>query len=111
MPGVFEDREKNYEAKWAHDEDLRFRTVARRNKLLGLWAADRFGLKGAAAESYAHELLSLEVRGGRDEDMVRKLHEDFASRAIAISDHAISRKMEELLAEAAGQVMHETKKT
>jgi len=111
MSGVFEDREKSYEAKWAHDEDLRFRTVARRNKLLGLWAADQFGLAGAAAESYAHELLSLEVRGGRDDDIARKLREDFASRGVAISDHAISRKMEELLAEAARQVMRETKKT
>lgn len=111
MAGGFEDREKSYEAKWAHDEDLRFRTIARRNKLLGLWAAERFGLTGPGAESYAHELLSLEVRGGRDEDIIRKLHEDFAGRGMAISDHAISRKMEELLAEAAAQVMRETKKT
>jgi len=111
MSGVFEDREKSYEAKWAHDEDLRFRTVARRNKLLGIWAAEQFGLTGPAAESYAHELLSLEVRGGRDEDIGKKLHEDFAGRGIAISDHAISRKMEELLAQAAEQVMRETKKT
>jgi hypothetical protein len=110
MSGAFEDREKGYEAKWAHDEDLRFRTVARRNKLLGFWAATQMGLAGPAAESYAHELLSLEVRGGRDEDIARKLHEDFAGRSIAISDHAIARKMEELLAEAAGQVMRETKK-
>ena len=108
---AFEDRERNYEAKWAHDEDLRFRTIARRNKLLGLWAAERLGLTGAAAESYAHELLSLEVHGGRDEDLVSKLHEDFAGRSQVISDHAISRKMEELLAEAAMQVMRETKKS
>jgi hypothetical protein len=109
MSGGFDDREKGYEAKWAHDEDLRFRTVARRNKLLGFWAAKEMGLAGPAAESYAHELLSLEVRGGRDEDIARRLHEDFAGRGIAISDHAISRKMEELLVQAAEQVMHETK--
>lgn len=111
MSGAFEDREKNYEAKWAHDEDLRFRTIARRNKLLGLWAATQFGLAGAAAESYAHELMSLEVRGGRDEDIIRKIHEDFATRGTAISDHAISRKMEEFRAEATEQVMRETRKT
>ncbi|HEX3430294.1 MAG TPA: DUF1476 domain-containing protein [Rhizomicrobium sp.] len=109
MSGVFGDREKNYEAKWAHDEDLRFRTIARRNKLLGLWAAEQFGLAGPAAESYAHELLSLEVRGARDEDIMRKLYEDFAARGIAISDHAIARRMEQLLAEAGEQVMRETK--
>jgi hypothetical protein len=108
---VFEDRERSYEAKWAHDEDLRFRTIARRNKLLGMWAAEQFGLTGAAAESYAHELLSLEVRGGRDEDIAKKLHEDFAGRGMVISDHAISRKMEEVLAQAAEQVMRETKKS
>lgn len=111
MSDMFDDREKSYEAKWAHDEDLRFRTIARRNKLLGLWAAERFGLTGAAAESYAHELLSLEVRGARDEDIARKLHDDFAARGLAISDHAIFRSMEQLLAEAGEQVMHETRKT
>jgi hypothetical protein len=111
MSGTFGDREKGYEAKWAHDEDLRFRTLARRNKLLGLWAAEQFGLAGAAAESYAHQLLSLEVRGGRDEDIAKKLHDDFAARGIAISDHAIVRKMEQLLAEAGEEVMRETRKT
>ena len=49
MSGAFEDREKSYEAKWAHDEDLRFRTIARRNKLLGLWAAEQFGLTETGA--------------------------------------------------------------
>lgn len=106
---AFEDREKSYEAKWAHDEDLRFRTVSRRNKLLGLWAAGQMGLAGAAAESYANVLLDLEVRGGRDVDIADKVYEDFASHRIGLSRHAIHRKMEELLAEAADQVMRETK--
>lgn len=110
MANAFEDRERNYEAKWAHDEDLRFRTTARRNKLLGLWAAAQLGLNGAAAESYANALLDLEVRGGRDEDIANKLHEDFAARSVALSDHSIHRKMEELAAEAAEQIMHERRK-
>jgi hypothetical protein len=109
MAGAFEDREKGYEAKWAHDEDLRFRATARRNKLLGLWAAGRMGLAGAAAHSYANSLLDLEVRGGRDQDVAQKLHKDMAAHKIALSDHAIQRKMEELLAEAAEQVMREEK--
>ncbi|HEY3778185.1 MAG TPA: DUF1476 domain-containing protein [Rhizomicrobium sp.] len=109
MASAFEDRERNYEAKWAHDEDLRFRTVARRNKLLGLWAADRMGLVGAAADSYANALLDLEVRGGRDEDIARKVREDLEAHRIPMSDHAIHRKMEVLLTEAAEQVMHEGK--
>ena len=110
MTTAFEDREKNYEAKWAHDEDLRFRTLARRNRLLGHWAAEQMGLTGAAAQSYANVLLELEVRGGRDEDIARKLREDFTARQIALSDHAIHRKMEELLAVAADEIMHEDKR-
>jgi hypothetical protein len=109
MASAFEDRERNYEAKWAHDEDLRFRTVSRRNKLLGLWAAGQLGLTDAAAESYVNELLALEVRGARDQDILHKLHEDFAGHQISVSEHAINRKMDELLAEAAEQVMRETK--
>jgi len=109
MTGAFEDREKNYEAKWAHDEDLRFRTISRRNKLLGLWAAAELGLSGTAADSYVNDLLALEVRGARDHDIAHKLHEDFSGRQIAISEHLIHRKMDELLAEAGEEVMHETK--
>ncbi|MGH6890332.1 MAG: DUF1476 domain-containing protein [Rhizomicrobium sp.] len=109
MASAFEDRERNYEAKWAHDEDLRFRAVARRNKLLGLWAAERMGLTGAAAQSYAITLLDLEVRGGRDEDIARKVRDDLAGYRIPMSDHAVHRKMEEFLALAADQLMHESK--
>src|ERR1700688_2100137 len=103
----FEDREKGYEAKWAHDEDLRFRTVARRNKLLGLWAAAEMGLKGAAAESYAHDLLDLEVNGEGDEDLAQKIRADIDTQKIALSEHVIHRKMDELLAEAKEHVMRE----
>jgi hypothetical protein len=109
MTSAFEDREKSYEAKWAHDEDLRFRTISRRNKLLGLWAATELGLSGAAAESYVNELLALEVRGARDQDIAHKLQEDFSARQIAVSEHLIHRRMNEFLAEAGEQVMRETK--
>jgi hypothetical protein len=109
MPDGFDDREKNYEAKWAHDADLRFRTTARRNKLLGLWAATQMGLSGVAAESYANTLLELEVKGARDADIAQKIREDFDAHKLTLSDHLIHRKMEELLAEAGEQVMHEQK--
>ena len=109
MNSSFDDREKSYEAKWAHDEDLRFRTTARRNKLLGLWAASQMGLSGAAADSYVNALLDLEVRGARDEDIAAKIHADFDARHVVLSDHLIHRKMEELLAEASEQVMREHK--
>lgn len=109
MSGGFDDREKGMEARWAHDEDLRFRATARRNKLLAHWAAETIGLAGAAAESYVATLLDLEVRGAQDEDIVRKIHDDFAARNIAYSEHVVRRKMEDLAAEAKRQVMSETK--
>lgn len=109
MTSTFEEREKGYEAKWAHDEDLRFRTITRRNKLLGLWASAQIGLEGAAAESYVNALLELEVRGASDKDIAHKIQTDFTTHKIVQSDHMIHRRMEELLAEAADQVMREHK--
>jgi hypothetical protein len=109
MGGGFDEREKSIEARWAHDEDLRFRAITRRNKLLAGWAAETIGLKGAEADGYVAALLELEVRGARDEDLVRKVHDDFSSRSIAYSEHFIRRKMEELAAEATNQIMTETK--
>ena len=109
MSGGFDEREKSYEAKWAHDEDLRFRSLARRNKLLGHWAADILGLTDAAAESYVNVLLDLDVKGASDEEFVRKIHGDFAARNIAYSEHFVRRKMDELASLATDQVMSETK--
>lgn len=109
MSGGFDDREKGIEARWAHDEDLRFRAMARRNKLLAHWAAEAIGLKGPGAESYVTAFLELEMRGARDEDLVRKIRDDFTPNNVAYSEHFIRRKMEELAAEATRQVMSETK--
>lgn len=109
MSDSFSEREKAVEAKWAHDEDLRFRAVTRRNKLLGQWAAETIGLKGAAADTYVATLLDLEVRGARDEDIVQKVHGDFAPRNIAYSEHFIRTKMRELAIEATAQIMSESK--
>src|SRR5215469_1908712 len=107
MGGGFDDREKSIEAKWAHDEDLRFRATARRNRLLARWAAEAIGLSGTAAETYVAAFLELEVRGARDKDLVRKIHYDFTARSVAYSEHFIERKMEDLAAEATRQVMNE----
>jgi hypothetical protein len=109
MSGGFDEREKGYENKWAHDEDLRFRAVARRNKLLGQWAAETLGLTGAAADSYASVLLDMEVKGAKDEDYVRKIHADFAARNVAFSEHFVGRKMDELANLATQQIMSEPK--
>jgi hypothetical protein len=109
MVSSFEEREKGYEAKWAHDEDLRFRALTRRNKLLGGWAAGCIGLQGPAAESYTNLLLDMEVRGAPEEDFVRKIHDDFAARNIAYSEHFIRRKIDEFASLATQQIMNESK--
>src|SRR3984957_9232682 len=109
MTGGFDEREKAMEAKWAHDEELRFRALTRRNKLLAQWAAGSLALSGTAADSYVAALVELEVRGARDEDLVRKIRDDFSARSVAYSEHFIRRKMTELAIEATDQLMTETR--
>jgi hypothetical protein len=110
MSGSFDDRERAFESKFAHDEELKFKVVARRNKLLGLWAAEQMGLPAAEADAYARGVVQADFLEPGHEDVVRKVKADFAARNIARSDHAIRAKMEELLATATDQVMHETGK-
>ncbi len=110
MSGSFEKREKGFEAKWAHDEELRFKVYARRNKLLGLWAAGEMGLNGPAADAYAKEVIAADFEKPGEEDVFEKLRRDFDAKGIAISDHMIRRKMADLLDEAKSQVDHETRK-
>jgi hypothetical protein len=106
MSGGFDEREKAMEAKWAHDEDLKFRALTRRNKLLAEWAAGEMVLNN---QDYQKAILDLEVRGANDEAIVEKLHADFSARNLAYSHHFIRRKLGELAVIATEQVMHETK--
>ena len=108
MSGSFQDREKAFESKWAHDEELRFKIIARRNKLLGLWAAEQMGISGDEAAEYAKSVVRADLEEAGHEDVVRKVHKDFEARSVARSDHAIRTKMEELLQTATDQVLHET---
>ena len=107
MNSGFSDREKAFEDKWAHDEELRFKVLARRNKLLGLWAATEMGLKGPAAEDYAKSVVQAELVREGDEAVFQKLKADFAAANIARTDHLIRTKMEEFLAIAKKEVMNE----
>jgi hypothetical protein len=100
----FDKRREGFESKFAHDEDLRFRATARRDKLLGLWAAEKLGLTGAAAEDYAKDVVKAEFEEPGDHDVFRKIRRDFDAKSIAISDHQIRREMEELMAVAVEQV-------
>jgi hypothetical protein len=106
---TFNDREKGFERKFAHDEELRFRATARRNKLLGLWAAEKLGLSGDEALDYAKQVVRADLAEPGEEDVFRKVRADFDAKGIEQSDHQIRRAMMELLAEAVLQVESEVK--
>src|ERR1700691_5164015 len=80
---TFDEREKEFEAKFKHDADFRFKVTARRNRLLGLWAAERMGLSGAAAESYAKTIVAAEFEHGGDSRVVDKIIADLAAKGHA----------------------------
>lgn len=105
----FDKREKNFENKFAHDQELEFKAQARRNKLLGLWAADLMGLSGPDAEAYAKEVIKADFKEAGDEDVFRKIRGDFDAKGVDQSDHQIRREMEEKLILAREQVWTETK--
>jgi hypothetical protein len=104
---TFKDREKGFERKFAHDEELRFRATARRNKLLGLWAAEKLGLADDEAQNYAREVVRADLAEPGEEDVFRKVRGDFDAKGVDQSDHQIRRMMAELLAEAVQQIESE----
>src|SRR5215831_1776021 len=101
---TFDKREEGFEKQFAHDEELKFKANARRNKLLGLWAAEKLGLTGDAAESYAKEVVASDFEEPGDDDVFRKIRRDFDVKAIHESDHQIRRVMDELMATAVQQI-------
>jgi hypothetical protein len=98
------DREDTFEKKFVHDEDLQFRAHAKRNKMLGLWAAELLGKSGDDAEAYAREVVMADMEEAGDEDVFRKVRKDFDAAGVSQSDHQIRRTMEELLAKAVNEV-------
>jgi hypothetical protein len=106
---TFEDREKGFERKFAHDEELKFRATARRNKLLGLWVAEKLGLSGDEAQSYAREVVKADLAEPGEEDVFRKVRGDFDAKGVDQSDHQIRRMMGDLMAEAVHQIETEGK--
>jgi len=101
---TFDQRKDAYENKFAHDEELRFKATARRNKLLGLWAAEKLGKSGADAEAYAKSVVVADFEEAGDEDVVRKVKNDFALANINTSDAEIRTVMTELLIKAADDI-------
>jgi hypothetical protein len=105
----FEEREKGFERKFAHDEELKFRATARRNKLFGLWAAEKLGLSGDDAQSYAKEVVKADLKEPGEEDVFRKVRADFDAKGVEQSDHQIRRMMGDLMAAAVNQIESESK--
>lgn len=104
---TFDNREREAEKRFEHEEELRFKTIARRNKLLGLWAAEKLGLSGEAAAAYAKEVVLADFERPGDEDVLEKVLSDFAEKGVALDAHKIRVEMERLLPEAKAQVMSE----
>ena len=102
---TLEERGEGFEKKFAHDEELKFKAEARRNKLLGEWAAEQLGK--ADAEAYAKEVIMSDFEEAGDDDVFRKLRGDFDAAGVSISDEDIRKKMRELLAVAVEQIQSE----
>jgi len=101
---TFDKREDGFVKKFAHDEELKFKASARRNKLLGQWAAEKLGLTGAAVDAYANEVIAADFEEAGDEDVFRKLRKDFDAKGVNQSDHQIRRTMQELMEKAVAQI-------
>ena len=101
---TFDKREEGFEKKFAHDEELKFKASARRNKLLGMWAAEKLGLSGPAAEGYAKEVIAADFEEPGDQDVFRKIRNDFDAKSVAQTDQQIRKTMDELLETAIAQI-------
>ena len=101
---TMKDREEGFERKFAMDEEQRFKAGARRNKLLGIWVAEKLGKSGADAEAYAKEVIVADFVEAGDEDVYRKVKADLDAAGANLSEHQLRRKMEELMALAVEQV-------
>ena len=101
---TFDKREEGFEKQFAHDAELRFKANARRNKLLGLWAAGKLGITGTEADAYAKAVVMADFEEIGDDDVFRKLRKDFDAKGVTESDHQIRRTMDELMAKAIQEI-------
>ena len=101
---TFDKREEGFEKKFAHDEELKFKATARRNKLLGMWAAEKLGMTGPAAEAYAKEVVVADFEEPGDEDVFRKIRRDFDAKKVAQTDPQIRKTMDDLMETAIAQI-------
>lgn len=102
---TFDERQRAFEAQFARDSELQFRVAARRNKLLGLWAADLLGLTPPEAEAYAKAVVQADFEEAGDEDVVRKVYGDLSAKGLDVSEHVVRRALDEKALEARRQIM------
>jgi hypothetical protein len=103
----FNDREKAFESKFQKDQELQFKVTARRNKLLGLWAAEKIGLSGDAADAYAKEVVLADFDEPGDQDVLRKVFQDFTKKSLGITENTIRREMDRLFEQAKREIAKE----
>ena len=101
---TFDKREEAFENKFAHDEELRFRATARRNKLLGLWAAEKLGLTGDEANAYARSVVLSDFEEVGDNDVVRKVLSDFGAAQLHVSEIQVRQAMQDLFGRAVVEI-------
>jgi hypothetical protein len=104
----FDDRQKGFENKFKHDQDLQFKVTARRNKLVGQWVAAKFGLSGDAADAYAKEVVSADFDKPGDDDVIEKIEKDAKLRGVALSNAEIKAQLEHFLPIAKQQIMEQS---
>lgn len=107
MSDTFQDREKSFEAKFKLDAEQKFKAEARRNKLLGLWAADKMGIAGADANAYAKEVIDSDMEEPGVDDIVRKVMGDFADKGVDVSEDELRAQIERCMTEAVEQLKAE----
>lgn len=102
---TFDDRKKGFEEKFRHDQELQFKVTARRNKLLGLWAAEKLGLAGDAAEAYAKEVVAADFQKPGDSDVIEKVMGDLQAKNVAVTEAQVRDELQRLFETAKKQIM------
>ena len=105
---TFDEREKGFEQKYKHDQEVQFKVNARRNKLLGLWAAQEMGITGAAADAYAKEVVQADFEKPGDSDVIAKVLKDLQAKGKAMTEGQLRKQLDSLLAIAKEQIMKQS---
>jgi hypothetical protein len=104
----FDEREKGFEAKYKHDQETLFKVTARRNKLLGLWAAEQLGLAGPEAEAYAKTIVAADFEKPGDDDVLHKLMADLSAKGVQVTEHALRKRLSDFAHLAREQLKKQT---